>query len=76
MSQGGGREWGRSGEDKPWGRESLGQGGMRNPSSDHARCIAHLALDMNDAIKGTSRGPEALQSHLNDSYYTNVLCWQ
>ena len=27
-------------------------------------------------FKGTSRGPEALQSHLNDSYYTNVLCWQ
>ncbi len=27
-------------------------------------------------IKGTSRGPEALQSPLNDSYYTNVLCWQ
>ncbi len=26
-------------------------------------------------LKGTSRGPEALQSHLNDSYYTNVLCW-
>ncbi len=26
-------------------------------------------------LKGTSRGPEALQSHLNDSYRTNVLCW-
>ncbi len=25
-------------------------------------------------VKGTSRGPEALQSHLNDSYHTNVLC--
>ena len=25
-------------------------------------------------IKGTSRGPEALQSHLNDTYCTNVLC--
>ena len=25
-------------------------------------------------LKGTSRGPQALQSHLNDSYYTNVLC--
>ncbi len=26
-------------------------------------------------VKGTSRGPEALQSHLNDSHHTNVLCW-
>ncbi len=24
-------------------------------------------------VKGTSRGPEALQSHLNDSYHTNML---
>ncbi len=24
-------------------------------------------------LKGTSRGPEALKSHLNDSYYTIVL---
>ena len=28
---------------------------------------------MDEWIKGTSRGPEALQSHLNDSCYTNVL---
>ncbi len=27
-----------------------------------------------DHIKGTSRDPEALQSHFNDSCYTNVLC--
>ena len=26
-------------------------------------------------LKGTSRGPEALQSHLNNSSHTNVLCW-
>ncbi len=25
-------------------------------------------------LKGTSRGPESLHSHLNDYYYTNVLC--
>ena len=27
------------------------------------------------SFKGTYMGPEALQSHLNDSCYTNVLCW-
>ncbi len=26
-------------------------------------------------VKGISRGPEALQSHLNDFYHTSVLCW-
>ena len=26
-------------------------------------------------FKGISRGPEALQSHLNDFYHTGVLCW-
>ncbi len=26
-------------------------------------------------LKGISRGPEALQSHLNDFYRTSVLCW-
>ena len=25
-------------------------------------------------LKGTSRGPEALQSHMNNSYYKSVLC--
>ncbi len=38
--------------------------------------ILQAALDatkipQNNFFKGTSRGPEALQSHLNDSYYTN-----
>ncbi len=27
-------------------------------------------------FKGISRGPEALQSHMNDFYYKSVLCWQ
>ena len=31
-------------------------------------------LDKRQEVKGTSRGPEALPSHLNDSYYTIVLC--
>ncbi len=30
---------------------------------------------VSEHIKGTSRGPEALHSHLNDCSYTNVLCW-
>ncbi len=25
-------------------------------------------------FKGTSRGPEPLNSHMNDSYYANVFC--
>ncbi len=33
------------------------------------------SFDLNvssQGVKGTSRGPEAMQTHLNDSYYTNV----
>ena len=34
-----------------------------------------VKTDSDKSLKGTSRGPEALQNHLNDSCYTNVLCW-
>ncbi len=30
---------------------------------------------LRNTLKGISRGPEALQSHLNDFYHTSVLCW-
>ncbi len=36
-----------------------------------SHCEQHTFL-----IKGTSRGLEALQSNMNDSYYKSVLCWQ
>ena len=35
---------------------------------------AMRAISVKSYVKGTSRGPEALQSHLNDSCYANVLC--
>ena len=46
--------------------------------------IAHDKRAVNDFIfyrhsllsfKGISRGPEALQSDLNNFYHTSVLCW-
>ena len=39
------------------------------------RCPCTSAIS-SPPLKGTSRGLEALQSHVNDSYYKSVLCWQ
>ncbi len=36
-------------------------------------CLCSPMLAM--LVKGISRGPEAVQNHLNDFYHTSVLCW-
>ena len=49
----------------------------RNISPFCGSCIKIWRVKCNGkCLKGTSRGLEALQSHMNGSYYKSVLCWQ
>ena len=48
---------------------------LMNRVSRHSGKLIHTNTAYFLEIKGISRGPEALQNHLNDFYHTGVLCW-
>ncbi len=47
--------------------------GLRQESAPHGS-LDYSSFTLGH-LKGISRGPEVLQSHLNDFYHTSVFCW-